>query len=88
MANKKRLAEYETVALTKECSSRILKVKLLIKSFNVQVTLGSSLNTWRLYYLGASINLMPRKLGLIGPKPITILLQLANCLVAKLDEII
>ncbi|XP_049390990.1 uncharacterized protein LOC125855316 [Solanum stenotomum] len=49
VANKSRLAEYATIALTKECSSRIQN-KLPIKlkdpgSFNVQITIGRPKST-------------------------------------------
>ncbi|XP_015164961.1 uncharacterized protein [Solanum tuberosum] len=86
VANKRRLTEYETVALTEECSSRIQN-KLPIKlkdpgSFTMHITIGQSIHTRGLCDLGASINLMPtslyKKLGLGNPKPTTIILQLAD----------
>ncbi|XP_055800390.1 uncharacterized protein LOC129869807 [Solanum dulcamara] len=98
VANKSKLAEFATVALTEECSSRILnKSKLPAKlkdpsSFTVQVTIGKYSNVRGLCDLGASINLMPRsmlkKLGLGELKGTTILLQLADHSVASPDGII
>ncbi|XP_055812065.1 uncharacterized protein LOC129881982 [Solanum dulcamara] len=98
VANKSKLAEFATVALTEECSSRILnKSKLPTKlkdpgSFTVQVTIGKYSNARGLCDLGASINLMPRsmlkKLGLGELKATTILLQLADRSVARPDGII
>ncbi|XP_055800426.1 uncharacterized protein LOC129869864 [Solanum dulcamara] len=91
-------AEYETVALTEEYSSRILnKVKLPTKqkdlqSFTVQVTIERCVNARGLCDLGAGINLIPtsmfNKLGFRNPKPTIILLQLADRSVAKSDRVI
>ncbi|KAK4733563.1 hypothetical protein R3W88_007824 [Solanum pinnatisectum] len=86
VANKKRLREYETVALTKECSSRIqnnFPTKLKDSgSFTVQITIGQSIHARGLCDLGASINLIPtslyKKLGLGNPKPTTIILRLID----------
>lgn len=98
MANKSKLVEYATVALTEECSSRILnKVKLPTKqkdpgSFTVKVTVGEGSNIGGLCDLGASINLMPtsifHKLGLGKPRPTTIMLQLADRSVSRPDGIV
>ncbi|XP_055826423.1 uncharacterized protein LOC129894819 [Solanum dulcamara] len=98
VTNKSMLVEYETMALTEECSSRILnKVKLLAKlqgpgSFIVQVTIGKFIYARGLCDLGACVNLMPRyifkKLSLEDPKPTIILLQLADRSMARLDGII
>ncbi|XP_055803470.1 uncharacterized protein LOC129872531 [Solanum dulcamara] len=98
VVNKSKLAEFVTVALTKEYSSRILnKIKLPTKlkdpgSFTVQVTIGKYSNTKGICDLSASINLMPRsmlkKLGLGELKATTILLQLADHSVARPDGII
>ncbi|KAK4712830.1 hypothetical protein R3W88_018737 [Solanum pinnatisectum] len=82
VANKRRLTEYETVALTEECSSRIqnnLPIKLKdLGSFTVQIIIGQSIHARGLCDLGASITLMPtslyKKLGLGSPKPTTIIL--------------
>lgn len=76
MASKRRLTEYETVALTEECSSRIqnrLPKKLKDPgSFTVQITIGQSVHAQGLCYFRVSINLMPLslylKLGLGSPK--------------------
>ncbi|XP_049350311.1 uncharacterized protein LOC125814905 [Solanum verrucosum] len=91
VANKKRLIEYETVALTEECGSRIQnKLPTKLKdpgSFTVQITIGQIIYARGLCDLGASINLMPtslyKKLGLGSPKPTTIILQLADISVAR-----
>ncbi|XP_055802771.1 uncharacterized protein LOC129871971 [Solanum dulcamara] len=98
MANKSKLAEFETLVLTEECSSRILnKVKLPAKqkdpgSFMVHVTIGKYSNARGICELSSSINLMPRyilkKLVLEKPKSTTILLQLADHSVARPDGII
>ena len=68
VASKGRLMEYETVALTEECSSRIqnrLPKKLKdLGSFTVQITIGQSVHARGLCDLGASINLMPLSLYL------------------------
>ena len=91
VANKKRLCEYKTIALTEECSSRIqnrfpMKMKDL-GSFTVQIIIVQSIHARGLCYLGASINLMAtslyKKLGLGIPKPTTVILQLAARSVAR-----
>ncbi|KAI3445254.1 hypothetical protein Pfo_001919, partial [Paulownia fortunei] len=80
------LEEYETVALTEECSV-ILQRKLPPKlkdpgSFTIPCTIGNSFFDKALCDLGASINLMPlsifRKLRLGEAKPTTVSLQLAD----------
>ncbi|XP_015168673.1 uncharacterized protein [Solanum tuberosum] len=86
VASKRRLTEYETVALTEKCNSRIqnrLPKKLKdLGSFTVQITIGQTVHTRGLCDLGASINLMPQslyqKLALGSPKRTTIILQLAD----------
>ncbi|XP_049345100.1 uncharacterized protein LOC125809545 [Solanum verrucosum] len=91
--NKRRLTEYETVVLTEECISRIqnnLPTKLKDPgSFMVQIIIGQSIHVQGLCDLGASINLMAtllyKKLGLGSPKPTTIILQLPNRSVARLE---
>ncbi|XP_055824436.1 uncharacterized protein LOC129892957 [Solanum dulcamara] len=98
VANKSKLAKFEIVSLTEECSLRILnKSKLPAKqkdprSFTVQITIGKYNNARGLCNLGASINLMPRsmlkKLGLGELKATTILLQLADRSVPRPDGII
>ena len=62
MSNKRRLSDFETVNLTKECSI-ILKRKLPQKlkdpgSFTIPCTIGISIFKRALCDLGASINLM------------------------------
>ncbi|XP_049405017.1 uncharacterized protein LOC125868401 [Solanum stenotomum] len=96
VANKMRLTEYETVALTEECSSRTqnkLPTKLKDSgSFTVQITIGQSIYAQKLCNLGASINLMPtslhKKLGLGSPIPTTIILQLADRSVARPEGVV
>ncbi|KAK4731746.1 hypothetical protein R3W88_024734 [Solanum pinnatisectum] len=83
VANKSRLAEYAIVALNKECNSRIQ---------NKLPTKLKDLGTRGLCDLGESINLIPTsmflKLGLGRPKSTTIMLQLADRLVARPDSVI
>ncbi|XP_049394453.1 uncharacterized protein LOC125858667 [Solanum stenotomum] len=96
VANKSRLAEYATVALMEECSSRIqnrLPIKLKDPgSFTVQIQIGKCVEARDLCDLGASINLMPTfmflKLGLARPKPTTIMLQLADLSMSRPDGVI
>ena len=95
VANKRRLTEYETITLTKECSSRIqnrLHMKLKDPGIlTVQITIGQSIHVRGLCDLGASINLMPtllhKKLGLGSHKQTTIILQLADKILARLREL-
>ncbi|XP_062085440.1 uncharacterized protein LOC133791536 [Humulus lupulus] len=86
LSKKRRLEDFETVALTEECSA-ILQRKLPQKlqysgSFTIPCTIGKFECKHALCDLGASINLMPlsifRKLGLGETKPTTITLQLAD----------
>ncbi|XP_049381205.1 uncharacterized protein LOC125845707 [Solanum stenotomum] len=65
MANKRRLAEYETIALTKECSSRIQN------KFSTKLKDSGSFT-----------------LGLGSPKPTTIILQLADRSIARLEGVV
>ncbi|KAK4724270.1 hypothetical protein R3W88_027049 [Solanum pinnatisectum] len=96
VVNKMRLTEYKTVALTKECSSRIQnKLPTKLKdpgSFTVQNTIWQSIHVRGLCDLGASINLMPtslyKKLRLGSPKPPTIILQLVDRSVAKHEGVV
>ena len=86
LANKRKLSDYETVALSEECSSmfqRKLPLKLKDpRSFTIPCSIGNSIFGKALCDLGASINLMPlyifRKIGLGEVNPITIILQLAD----------
>ena len=83
LLKKRRLEEYETIALTKECSA-IIQKKLPHKlkdpgSFTIPCTIGNAVFERALCDLGASINLMPlsifRRLGLGEGKPTTVTLQ-------------
>ena len=86
LANKKKLGEYETIALTEECSL-ILQKKLPPKLTNLDIfaipfSVGNSVVGKALCDLGASINLMPlsmfKRLNLGEAKPTTISLQLVD----------
>nr|ABD63187.1 hypothetical protein 20.t00039 [Asparagus officinalis] len=86
LSNKRRLEEYETVALTQECSD-IIQNKLPPKlkdpgSFSIPCTIGDMSINRALCDLGASVNLMPlsicNKLQIGDLKPTTISLQLAD----------
>ncbi|PIM97218.1 hypothetical protein CDL12_30314 [Handroanthus impetiginosus] len=83
---KKHLVDYETMALTEECSA-IIQNKLPPKlkdprSFTIHCTIGKHFSGRALCDLGASINLMPYSiyctLGLGEAKPTSITLQLAD----------
>jgi len=77
LGSKKKLAEFETITLSEECSTIVLKKlppKLKDpKSFTIPCTNGESYFEKALCDLGASINLMPlsifRRLGIQEPKP-------------------
>ncbi|XP_062115258.1 uncharacterized protein LOC133829567 [Humulus lupulus] len=82
----RKIEDYETVALTEECSA-IIQKKLPQKlrdpgSFTIPCTIENFHCERALCDLGASINLMPlsvfRRLGLGEARPITLTLQLAN----------
>ena len=86
LSQKRRLADFEIVNLTEECSA-ILKRKLLQKlkdpgSFTIPGTIGNAIFERVLCDLGAIINLMPlsifRRLGLGEARPTTVTLQLAD----------
>ena len=86
LANKKKLEEYGTIPLTKECNA-ILQKKLPPKlqdlgSFAIPFSIGTRVSGKALCDLGASINLMPlsmfKRLRLGEPKSTTIILQLAD----------
>ncbi|PIN11091.1 hypothetical protein CDL12_16311 [Handroanthus impetiginosus] len=86
LSKKRRLGDYETVALTQECIA-IIQNKLPPKlkdpgSFTIPCTIGTHFSGRALCDLGASINLMPysiyRTLGLGEAKPTSITLQLAD----------
>ncbi|PIN07717.1 DNA-directed DNA polymerase [Handroanthus impetiginosus] len=86
LSKKRRLGDYETVALTEKCSA-IIQNKLPPKlkdpgSFTIPCTIGTHFSGRVLCDLGASINLMPysiyRTLGLGDAKSTSITLQLAD----------
>ena len=85
MLKKKRLGDYDTIALSKECSA-IMQKKLPPKlkdpsSFTIPCAIGDAVFEKALCDLGASINLMPmpifKKLNLGEAHPTTVTLQLA-----------
>ena len=86
LSQKRRLADFETVNLTEECSA-ILQRKLPQKlkdpgSFTIPCTIGNAIFERALCDLGASINLMPlsifKRLRLGEARPTTVTLQLAD----------
>ena len=86
LSNKRKLEEFETVALTEECSA-ILQNKLPPKlkdpgKFTIPCTIGQTEFGKALIDSGASINLMPysvfQKLGVGEVKPTHVTLQLAD----------
>ena len=86
LSQKRRLADFETVNLTEECSA-ILQRKLPQKikdpgSFTIPCTIGNAIFERALCDLGASINLMPlsifKQLGLGEAGPTTVILHLAD----------
>ncbi|XP_062089707.1 uncharacterized protein LOC133796249 [Humulus lupulus] len=93
LTKKRQLGEFETVALTKECSS-FLQNKLPSKmrdpgSFTIPCTIGNSYCGMALCDLGVSINMMPmsifKQLGIGEVKPTTVTLQLADRSLAHQD---
>ncbi|XP_070051541.1 uncharacterized protein [Nicotiana tomentosiformis] len=96
VANKRRLTEFETVELTKECTSRIQhKLPQKLKdpgSFTIPVRIGEFDVGRALCDLGASINLMPlsvfKQLGLGAPRPTTVMLQLVDRSYVYLEGVI
>ncbi|XP_070020830.1 uncharacterized protein [Nicotiana sylvestris] len=96
VANNRRLTEFEIVALTEECTSRVQnKLPQKLKdpgNFTTPVRIGNVDVGHALCDLGASINLMPlslyKKLGLGAPKPTTVILQLADRSIAYLEGVI
>ncbi|XP_062118829.1 uncharacterized protein LOC133832508 [Humulus lupulus] len=93
LTRKRRLGEFETMALTKECSS-FLQDKFPPKlkdpgSFIIPCTIGNTYCGMALCDLGAIINLMSmsvfKKLGIGEFRPTTITLQLANRSLAHPD---
>ncbi|XP_070011444.1 uncharacterized protein [Nicotiana sylvestris] len=96
VAHKRRLTEFETVALTEECTSRVQnKLSQKLKdpgSFTIPVRIGNIDVGRALCDLGASINLMPlslfKQLGLGSPRPTTVMLQLADISIAHPQGVI
>ncbi|XP_024022975.1 uncharacterized protein LOC112092050 [Morus notabilis] len=86
LTKKRRFGEFETMALTKECSV-ILQSKLPPKlsdpgSFTIPCSIGDTYCGRALCDLGASINLMPmsffKQLGICEARPTTVTLQFAD----------
>ena len=86
LTNKRKLGEFETVALTKE-GSLLLQTKIPPKlkdtgSFTIPCSIGNTYCGRALCDLGASINLMPmsvfKQLGIGEARPTTVTLQLAD----------
>ncbi|XP_058009636.1 uncharacterized protein LOC131183241 [Hevea brasiliensis] len=86
LSKKRKLKDYETVALIEECSA-ILQNKLSPKlkdpeSFSIPCLIGNMIIDKALYDLGASVSLMPlsicKKLDVGELKPIIISLQLVD----------
>ncbi|KAJ9536341.1 hypothetical protein OSB04_un000477 [Centaurea solstitialis] len=83
---KRRLSEFETVALTKECSALLTcKIPPKLKdpgSFTIPCSIGGKEVRHALCELGASVNLMPlsvfNKLEIGEVRPTTVTLQLAD----------
>nr|XP_009779050.1 PREDICTED: uncharacterized protein LOC104228307 [Nicotiana sylvestris] len=86
VAHKRRLTEFETVALTEECTSRVQnKLPQNLKdlgSFTIPAQIGNIDVGRALCDLGESINMMPlslfKQLGLGALRPTTVMLQLAD----------
>ncbi|KAJ9552912.1 hypothetical protein OSB04_016957 [Centaurea solstitialis] len=97
---KRRLGEFETVALTKECSALLTnKIPQKLKdpgSFTIPCSIGGKEVGHALCDLGASINLMPlsifKKLGIGEARPTTVTLQLADRSIAypkgKIEDVL
>nr|XP_016446470.1 PREDICTED: uncharacterized protein LOC107771578 [Nicotiana tabacum] len=94
--NKRRLTEFETIALTEECTSRIQhKLPQKLKdpgSFTILVRIGEIDVGRALCDLGASINLMSlsvfKQFGLGAPRPTTVMLQLTDTSYVYLEGVI
>ncbi|XP_016694489.1 uncharacterized protein [Gossypium hirsutum] len=86
LSKKRRLEEFEIVALTTKCSLFFqdkLSPKLKdLGSFTIPCNIGESYCCKALYDLGSSINMMPtsvfRRLGIGKAKPTTVTLQLVD----------
>ncbi|KAH9667508.1 hypothetical protein KPL70_021064 [Citrus sinensis] len=86
LTKKRRLGEFETIALTQECS-RMLQSKIPQKmkdprSFTIPCSIGTKYSGKALCDLGANIKLMPlsvfKQLGVGECRPTTVTLQLAD----------
>ncbi|XP_019260914.1 PREDICTED: uncharacterized protein LOC109238882 [Nicotiana attenuata] len=85
VANKRRLTQFETVALTEEYTARVQsKLPHKLKDpdcFTIPLSIGKYEVDRALCDMGANISLMPlsvfKQLDLAAPKPTTITLQLA-----------
>ncbi|XP_070014908.1 uncharacterized protein [Nicotiana sylvestris] len=96
VANKRSHAQFETIALTEECSARVQsKLPPKLKdpgSFTIHLSLGKQEVGRALCDLGASTNLMPsslfNQLRLGALKPTTITLKLADRSLVMLEGII
>ncbi|XP_022158748.1 uncharacterized protein LOC111025212 [Momordica charantia] len=93
LTKKRKQGEYETVAMTKACSS-ILTSKILAKmkdprSFTIPISIGGQKIGLAFCDLGASINLMPlsinNKLGIGEARPTIVTLQLADRFITHLE---
>ena len=93
LVRKRRHGEFETIALTQECS-HILQSKILqklkdLESFTISCSIRTKYNGKALCDLGASINLMPlsvfKQLGVGEVRPTTVTLQLADISHAYLE---
>ncbi|XP_070026665.1 uncharacterized protein [Nicotiana sylvestris] len=96
VAHKRRLTEFETVALIEECTSRVQnKLPQKLKdpgSFTIPVHIGNIDVGRALCDLGASINLMPlslfKQMVLGAPRPTTVILQLTDRSIAHPEGVI
>ncbi|KAL5571985.1 hypothetical protein UlMin_021582 [Ulmus minor] len=100
LTKKRRFGEFETVALTRECSA-VLQNKLPPKlqdpgSFTIPCSIGNQYFGKALCDLGASINLMPmsifKKLGIEEARPTIVSLQLVDRSIAypegKIEDVL
>ncbi|KAI3677555.1 hypothetical protein L6452_36821 [Arctium lappa] len=100
LSKKKKLTEYETVALTEGCSALLTnKIPPKLKdpgSFTIPCSIGGKEVGKALCDLGASINLMPlsvfNNLGIGEARPTTVTLQLADKTIAypkgKIEDVL
>ncbi|XP_070034436.1 uncharacterized protein [Nicotiana tomentosiformis] len=92
LANKRRLIEFETVALTEECSLRIQsKLPQKLKdpgSFTIQISIGKHAVRRVLCDLGLMPLSVFRQLGFGEPPPTTVILQLVDRSLAHPEGVI